>query len=338
MDQLSLDPEDILIIIGDFINKGPDNMGVLKRLKALESQRPYTYILKGNHEFFLCHYLFSDKDENEARFLQYIKERHFRTLIHDCIEDGGFDLEGCLEFPILRQWLFDHYMEAFDYIHTRPAILFIDDLTFVHGGYSKDIDIDREEGKLLKYDDYNNLSDINEGTVIVGHWPTANLRRHKNTNRPYFNNEKKIITIDGGVGVKTSGELNALILENKKGSRTIEYLQENHFTPKTIIKEFTFPQEEKYFINYPHFDIEIIEKGDLLTLCRHVESGKELSIFNALLDTSESKPQVITTYINHFLNLSLGEEVALVMTYEDCSLVKHNGEFGWVWTWQLSSE
>ncbi len=64
--------------------------------------------------------------------------------------------------------------------------------------------------------------------------------------------------------------------------------------------------------------------------CRHLQSGKELSIFNSLLDMDGDVPQVKTTYINHFINLQAGDEVEVCMEYDDCILVKHKGEFGWI--------
>lgn len=330
--KLNLLAEDILIIIGDFINKGPDSLGTLQRMMSLE-QRPNTYILKGNHEFFICHYLFGGTNGN--RFLNYLKEDHFHTIVHSTAKEDGFDLYTCPDIENLIDWSMDRYSREYNYINNLPVILFVDDLTFVHGGYSQDIDIENDEGKLLKFDDFNSLSTVNDGTVIVGHWPTANLRTHTNTNRPYFNREKHIISIDGGMGVKTSGELNALIIEKIDGKRKIDYIQENHFSRSIVRKAHTFREEEKIFVNYPHFDIEIIEEGPILTRCRHVQSGKELSIFNALLETVDGKPHVITTYVNHFLNLKVGEEVEVVMTYDNCVLVKHDGEFGWLLREQL---
>lgn len=327
IEQAQLQPNDHLIIIGDFINKGPESLFTLRKMMAL-TQRPNTYILKGNHEYFICHYLY-DAPNNE-RFLSYLQENHFETILHDTCRHGGYDLYACKDLPSLIHWQMTHYKAELDFINTLPVIAFGDGLTFVHGGYSPEIDIENEEGKLLKFDDYNNLSDVNLGPVIVGHWPTANLRNNRNTNIPFFNNEKNIITIDGGIGVKSSGEMNALIIEKKNGELKTHYLQANHFEKRRIKESYHFETEDRIFVNYPHFDIEVIEKGELMTKCRHCQSGKELSIFNSLLETIDGKPQVITTYINHFLNLDIGEEVELVMAYDDCALVKYDGEFGWI--------
>ena len=327
IEQAHLAPEDHLIIIGDFINKGPNSLPTLRKMMALQ-ERPNTHVLKGNHEYFICHYLYEDPTSN--RFLTYLKEDHFHTILHDLSRDGGFDLYKCQSLNTFIDWLMDHYQVELDFINTLPVIAFGDDLTFVHGGYSKDIDIEVDEGKLLKFDDFNNLSDVNDGPVIVGHWPTANLRNNRNTNAPFFNDQKNIITIDGGIGVKSSGEMNALIIEKKKGERDIHFIQANHFEERVIKESYHFKIEDRIFVNYPHFDIEIIEAGERFTKCRHIQSGKELSIFNSLLETIDGKPQVITTYINHFLNLEVGEAIELVMTYDDCALVKHGGEFGWI--------
>lgn len=332
IDRLELKPDDHLFILGDIINKGPENLGTVRAVMNL-SKRPNTYVLKGNHELFICHYLYGGHKGED--FLSYIKEDHFHTILHEVTDHDGFSLKDCPDMPTLSHWCMAHYRDEFNFLSTLPVLAFADDLIFVHGGYHKGVDVETEEGRLLKFDDFNRLSGVNDRTVIVGHWPTANLRTDQNSNKPFFNHEKNIISIDGGLGVKTSGELNALIIEKADGIRTIRYLQENRFERRTILKKVPFKEEEKIFVNYPHFDIEVIKRGPTMSLCRHVQSGKELSIFNSLLETVNQKPQVITTYINHFLNLEVGDEVELVMTYDDCALVKHNEEFGWLWKNQL---
>ncbi len=338
LDQLNLEDDDHLIIIGDFINKGPNSLKTLRRMMELSS-RPHTTILKGNHEYFICKYLFSGETDinyfTNDKFLEFIINWPFESILKDFCKDQGMTIDTFTDFESLRTMIFDHYEKEAHFINNLPILAHLDDMVFVHGGYDASYDVDLDEGKFLKFDDFNHLSGVQEKTVIVGHWPTSNLRINRNSNQPLFNDEKKIISIDGGLGVKTSGELNALIIEKEKGKKHIHYIQENSFTKKTIKETHVFDIEDKIFVNYPHFDLELIEKGPLMTKCRHVHTGKVLTIFNSLLDFTGDQPKVMTTYINHFLNLEPGTVVELVMTYDDCALVKYGNEFGWILTRQL---
>jgi serine/threonine protein phosphatase 1 len=55
--QCSLSANDLLIFIGDYIDRGPDSKGVISRLIDLQAQFPHTVFLKGNHEDMLLSYL-----------------------------------------------------------------------------------------------------------------------------------------------------------------------------------------------------------------------------------------------------------------------------------------
>lgn len=332
LEKVNLQAEDYLVIIGDMINKGPKNIDTLKKIREL-IKRPKTYILKGNHEFFMCHHMLHKQDDE--RFLNFLKDDGFYTYIHEAALETGFDLYQCKDMKALVDWHMNLYQRDYEFMDNLPIVLHMGDMIFVHGGYDPEVDIDSNEVALLKFDNFNELSKVHDKTVIVGHWPTANLRDEKNTNIPHFNGIKNIIFIDGGLGVKPNGELNALIIEKAEGKKTISHVQENMFEHKIIKKSHVFHEEEKYFINYPHFEIELISKDDHFSYCKHVQSGKEISIFNSLLVYKDGRPEIITTYINHFLNLNVGDEVQLVEIYGECALVKHGEEFGWVFSWQL---
>lgn len=329
---VGLTDEDHLVFIGDFINKGPNNLEAIHYMMEMEN-RPNTYILKGNHEFFICHYMFMNEDI--TKFVDYLKGDHFKTVLHDMAKAIEIDLYTNEDASLFQTTLVDHYKDELNYINQLPIILFADDFVFVHGGYDDTLVIEDSEYKLLKYDDFNNISKVQDKTIVVGHWPTSNLRTDVNTNLPIFNFEKNIISIDGGIGVKQSGEMNALIIEKSNGETTIDYKQANHFDEAKIIKAHTFDTEEKIFVNYPHFDIELIERGPITSKCLHKASNKTLSIFNDILETVDDTLQVKTTYINHFLNLNVGEIVEVCMVYDQCALVKHHNEFGWLLKEQL---
>lgn len=330
--KVSLKASDYLIIIGDFINRGPDSYKTYEFIQNL-SKRPNTIILKGNHESFIYNSL--NDEERLDIFLEYFKKPHYKTIIDDFVQLSNFDFHNCHSSKEFQKNVFDNHSIALDFMKSLPVMVKFDEFIFVHGGYDSSFRLPQDEGKFLKYDNYNKLSDVNDKMVVVGHWPASNLRHTILTNLPLFNTQKNIITIDGGLGVKTSGELNAFIIEKKNGQIHYDCLQQNDFELKTINKGHKFEKEKTIIVNYPHFEVEVSKKGERISLCRHKKTNQYLSVFNSLLETNGDKTTLKTIYVNKFFNLNPGEIVEVCKTYDDCVLIKHDNEFGWILKEQL---
>ncbi len=56
LDELPLQPEDPLVFLGDYVDRGPDAKGVVDRLIALSRERPCTFLI-GNHESMFLDFL-----------------------------------------------------------------------------------------------------------------------------------------------------------------------------------------------------------------------------------------------------------------------------------------
>lgn len=317
--KIDLKEEDVLIILGDFINRGIDSYETYQYVRTLD-ERKNTYVLKGNHESFIQRYL---EDETIiGGLLDFLKKDYYETVVHSVVRSK----KACIHdytSEDLYNLFYGH--DVVNYFKSRPIYLETDDHIFVHGGYDKSFTKDHD---YLKYDHFNEKSDVQEKTVIVGHWPASNLRTDKATNLPYINQEKNIITIDGGVGVKTIGELNAFIIENGH----YETISVNHFKRSKVVKTHQFIEEPIVYVNYPHYEIEVLEEKSGLSKCKHVESGQEIHVFNELLDEDQN---LTVDYINKFFNLNVDDEVEVCKTFESCVLVKYNDEFGWLLKNQL---
>lgn len=325
IEKVNLKEEDYLVIIGDFINKGLDSFDSLTYVKEL-GKRKNTIVLKGNHEFFVHHHM---KDfERFKQLVEIVTRDGYETLVHA--------LSGHNELPIddKLKSIFDdlirHHKEEFDYLKHLPIMANIGDFRFVHGGYQEYFNVELNEVDFLKYDNFNDHSKVNDKITVVGHWPICNLRYDKIDNRPYFNDEKNIIFIDGALGVKRSGELNAFIIKSIDGTIAYDYKQVNNFKKAQIVKSHKFINNKKVFVNYPYYDIEVIKVYEEMTLCKHIHSGTEFKVFNSLLKYKGDKPQLVTNFVNNFLNLDLGCEVLVCRVFEDCVLVKYKEEFGWI--------
>jgi serine/threonine protein phosphatase 1 len=141
--------EDVIVTLGDYINRGPDSRGVIDRLIKLSKQCRLIPLL-GNHDQMLLEARsgihpttwlgmggFATLDSyGPGRDLSLIPEEHFRFL------------EGCLD-----------YHEADTHI-------------FVHANYFPDISMDEQPVSMLRWE---SLRDMTPGphesgkTVIVGH-------------------------------------------------------------------------------------------------------------------------------------------------------------------------
>lgn len=325
--KVELDKDDYLIILGDFINKGPGSFETYSYIRELE-KRDRTIILKGNHEFFIhigiTNKIFAD------RFLGYLREGHFTTVIEELLEFSDFNLHTFDNGSEFQAYINSEYDGFLNYIYELPIMAENKEFIFVHGGYNSDFDLKEEEGRFLKFDDYNRLAEIQHKKIVVGHWPTCNLRLDVHSNAPFINNEKNIISIDGGLGVKTAGELNAFIIEKKREEISYSYVQENDFRKAKIISVRDFPKEEKIYVNYPHYDFEIIKEGSLMSLCKHLNSGKEFTVFNSLIEREKGNYKLKTSYVNNFFELKIGDVVEVSLIIESCAQIKFRDEFGWV--------
>lgn len=326
IEKIELQEKDILIILGDFINRGRNSFETYEYVKAL-SQRKHTYVLKGNHEYFIHHGLRNKKRIGELH--AFLKQEYYETIVHSVLDQSDQSIHS-LSSEALMAYFDEHH--ALDFFAGLPIYLEIDDHIFVHGGYDESF---TEEGKFLKYDHYNELSEVNKKKIIVGHWPTCNLRYHELSNTPFFNDEKNIVFIDGGLGVKRTGELNAFIVEKKSDGIKYDYVQYNDFKKAVIIKKHVFNHEPLIYVNYPHYQFELIKRGEKMSLCKHNHSGIEFHVFNGLLNDTEDGVELKTNYINRFLDLNVGDDVLVCESYAMCTLVKYKDVFGWVLTEQI---
>lgn len=321
---LSLKDDDLLIINGDIINKGEYSLKLLRLIMEMD-KKENIIVTKGNHEYFIYNNIFKKGDR--SRFLNFLKNGSFKTIIHDMAFELGIKISECEDFYILSESIKKKYKKELSFINNLITYIEMDDHIVVHSAYEDYYD---KEHEFIKNDSYIYDTNSHDKRIIIGHLPSSNLRTKDYNNEPYFDKEKNVVLIDGGIGVKLAGEINAYIIERKDNKYNYSFIQSNSFIDKVIKKSHYFESEEKFLINYPDFEVELIEKGEIFSKIRHLKTEKIISVFTCLIKRSRGKLYLKVVYINRFFNLKIGTNIKLVYSFKDCHLIKYKNKIGWI--------
>ncbi len=96
--------------------------------------------------------------------------------------------------------------------------------------------------------------------MIVGHLPTSNFYKNQINNDICFDEDKKIISIDGGTGVKFISQLNALIIEKDDQGLHFKQHEVQPLPVYQIKKDYFVEKKEIHKVAWPHFEMEYLEK------------------------------------------------------------------------------
>ena len=83
MNQVGLKDTDYLVILGDFLEKGPDSLEMLYKIRDLK-QRERTFVLIGNCEAALVEML--EREEMAEGLVRYLTESPWQSLLKDTSE------------------------------------------------------------------------------------------------------------------------------------------------------------------------------------------------------------------------------------------------------------
>ncbi|GGA52646.1 metallophosphoesterase family protein [Paenibacillus physcomitrellae] len=200
--------KDQLILLGDYIDRGPQSRQVLDMVIGL--QRQGAFLLKGNHEDLMIQALTTKEEQPWNRWV--VRNGGDKTLLSYGLFERDFQSKGTGEsfrMPVMyapELWKHLEFVQSLDhYIET-------DDFIFVHGG----VDPEQELAQTPPYTLMWIRTPFHNGyagkkKVVFGHTPTSGLHGDAANNHVYYG-ENNIIGIDGGAVF--GGQLNALDVTN----------------------------------------------------------------------------------------------------------------------------
>ncbi len=147
-------PEDCIVTLGDYINRGPDSRGVIERLIELTGRCRLIPIL-GNHD---------------QKLLEARSGRHETTWIGM----GGIATLDCYgpgrDIRLIPEVHFQFLEGCVDYLETETHI-------FVHANYFPDIPMDEQPVMMLRWESLREMTPgrhFSGKTVIAGHTSQKN--------------------------------------------------------------------------------------------------------------------------------------------------------------------
>lgn len=322
MEQVALTPDDILILVGDMIEKGADSLALLRHLMAL-GQTHTLYPLCGNCDGLVLR--FFETDALDGRFFSSYLPQHPESTLRQLAREGGF--EQLDDLPRLRADLRRAFPEEWAWLKSLPTILETEHLVFVHGGVPSLEGMEElERWGCMKNDDFLGQGRSFSKWVIVGHWPVTLYDPHIPSAAPILLRDRKIASIDGGCVLKLDGQLNALILPSEES----EDFTWTAWDGLPVARALDRQEESRDPLNirWGHSALELVEPGEELSLCRHLESGRTLPILNQYL---RQGPHGLwcEDSTDYRLPVSPGDLLSVVQPTKQGVLCKKAGVTGW---------
>jgi serine/threonine protein phosphatase 1 len=162
---LTLTPQDTVIFIGDYIDRGDDSRGVIERLIQLQRMHAKSYFLKGNHEEMLLSFLEGG----------HLSEVYLANGGNNTLESYGID-RGISKDQIQQQFPPDHLT----FFHQLERCLISERFVFVHAGLDplRPLKLQLDENLFWIRDEFINNIHYFGKVVVFGHTPYQDVLFH----------------------------------------------------------------------------------------------------------------------------------------------------------------
>ncbi|MBS0012226.1 MAG: serine/threonine protein phosphatase [Bacteroidales bacterium] len=192
---ISLSRNDRLVLLGDYIDRGPDSKQVMEFIMDLKDEGYDVIALKGNHEDMMLHAADSPLDN------------------YNWMLNGGY--ETLRSFDVVSVQNIDKkYM---DFLSILPPYYISGNYIFVHGGFNDDIDDPFSDEYSMLWERRNRYdSPVFRGkTIVHGHrpHPVSELKEEIKKNPALINMDTGCVYgKEGGLGNLTAIDLTAMKL------------------------------------------------------------------------------------------------------------------------------
>ncbi len=313
--------EDTLVIIGDLVQKGRQNLGTVRFVMEL-AKRENVFVLMGNNDLFTL----EGPDKEIFDHASYVRER---SVLGEMALAMGLPFPESVEAAhALREKAELAFPGELAFLRGLPHILETEKFLFAHAGLqSEELERQELEYVLSVPRFYETVKHPFRKLLLVGHWPVANFRTDCLSNAPLYHEACNVLSIDGGNTLKSFGQLVGVVLDNETGRWTWDGVDD--------FPKLQAPCSQKArpgaAITWPENYVEVLERKNGRALCRSQKDGTRLDIPESFLYEDCGNGIYRTDDVtSKKLPVEKGEELSLIWQGEDRMLVMKNGEAGFL--------
>ena len=327
LEQLRFCEDDLLILNGDMLEKGPRSLDTLRYIVRL-SRTHAVWPVMGNCDGLERLFLDAAPVRNfDAREFMVNGRAGWQTgLLRQMADEMGYPVSLDMDIDAYREAVFEHYAEEVDWLKRLPHILETPDYTFVHGGLPEGDPSGWDAFKVMKYDYFASQGRRFDKWVIVGHTPCVLYREDITCANPIIDRDSRIISIDGGCVLKDDGQLNALVIP-EAGSPDFTFESWDPF-PVRRVKTAQRGSEKSYYIRWGDNWVSVLSRGAEFSRVRHERTGYEMDVLTRFLKGPGDRVRV-NDCTDYAPPLEPGDEVRVVAETSRGWMIKRNGVSGW---------
>lgn len=329
--------EDILILVGDLIEKGPESLRVVQYVMDLAERYP-VYVSMGNVDLGRLGKVDDDSPEGVADwagFLNWAQRAWGGSLFHEMLADMGIPADQVVgeRAAQYRSCMLEQFHRELEFLWSRPTILTAGKYLFVHGGIPTE-DLQALEGtdpeSYLKNDDFLSQGhSFREHIVVTGHWPTCLYRTDREDVSPVFERERQILCIDGGNGLKRSGQLNGIVIPDAQ-ARIDEIIWTGYDGfPVVEARERQEGRAAQVHIQYFESQVERLEEKGDMALWRQVSTGRQFEAPVKWTYRDGEGRLHYSDYADTQLSVEPGDRLSVILQTSAGYYGKRDGLIGW---------
>ena len=323
--------EDVLFIIGDMIEKGPENLNTLRYIMKLCKQGNVIPLI-GNVDAYRLKLIYELSEENVCGFYNYVlnlRQWAGTSFYEELAAECGYTINSPEDILLSKASVINHFENEFGFLANLPTVIETQNYIFVHGGLrEKQVsdNLSKSVFELTKYDAFaQNTPYTFDKYVIAGHWPVVLYGSDIPQMNPIIDCNKRIISIDGGCGVKKDGQLNLLIIPDINCSvNDISHISYDEFPTVCALDEQN-PSTESIYISWLNKEIKILNKGEEFSCVEHITSGRKLHIPNSYIRNETE----CFDYTDYFLPVKRGDKLSIISENSKGCIAKKDGIIGW---------